>query len=326
MVLSEFELIRLFSSESSLSRSDVVLGIGDDAALLSVPGGMELVVSMDTLVDGVHFPESTDPFSIGVKSLAVNLSDMAAMGAEPAWATLSLTLPEADSEWMQEFCRGLFSLANYFGVQLIGGDTTRGPLSVTVQMHGFVPAGQALRRNAARVGDLVYVTGTLGDAGLALRLLGNEQNDKDRNYLIDRLARPSPRIATGLMLRSAANAAIDISDGLLADLQHICQASGVGAAINVDALPLSTAFKSVITVCDVIEPFSFPLSAGDDYELCFTVSPENVPKLNQIDDVAMTCIGKIEDEPGLRCFIKGEKFMPNKKGFDHFSERACSDD
>jgi len=320
MAYSEFELIRLLSQESIKNRPDVMLGIGDDAALLNVPAGMQLVVSMDTLVHGVHFPESTTPYNIGFKSLAVNLSDMAAMGAEPAWATLSLTLPEADSDWLQEFCRGFFSLANHFGVQLIGGDTTRGPLSATVQMHGFVPEGQALRRDAARVGDLIYVTGTLGDAGIALSLLGQEQNEIDHCYLLERLERPSPRIATGLMLRSVAHAAIDISDGLLADLQHICQASGVGATINVDALPLSTAYKSVMVLSDLDDPFSLPLSAGDDYELCFTVSPDNVSKLHQQENTALTCIGTIEHEAGLRCVFKDKEFLPSVKGYDHFSE------
>ena len=232
--MREFELISRIR-ERVASRDDVVLGIGDDAALLLPPAGMQLVVAMDTLNEGVHFPAGTAPSAIGWKALAVNLSDLAAMGATPAWCTLSLSLPEPDAGFIDGFLDGFLQLAQRHDVALVGGDTTRGPLSVCVTVHGFVEPGQALRRDGARVGDEVWVSGTLGDAAAALaQWRGGDAMDAS---LRERLDRPTPRLALGRALRGIATACIDVSDGLLADLAHVCKASGVGAEVDAAALP-----------------------------------------------------------------------------------------
>ncbi len=240
--MSEFDLIRDYFTDVGARRTDVDLGVGDDCALLEVPAGQQLAISIDTLAAGTHFLPDCDPESLGHKSLAVGLSDLAAMGAEPAWATLALTLPDHDPGWIAAFSRGFAALAGAHGVSLVGGDTTRGPLSVTVQVHGLVPAGRAIRRSGAAPGDRVYVSGTLGDAGLALRrILSGEPVDPVARA---RLERPTPRVALGLALRGVASAMIDVSDGLAADLGHILAASGVGAEIDLTALPLSAAVRS----------------------------------------------------------------------------------
>ena len=242
MALSEFDIIRYFFDrpQAADGRSDVLLGIGDDAAVVTVPDDHDLVLCMDTLVAGVHFPEDTSPGAIGHKALAVNLSDLAAMGAEPAWFTLSVTLPHADADWLAAFAQGMFRLADHYRVQLVGGDVTRGPLSVTVQAHGLVPRGRALRRSGAAVGDRIYVTGTLGDAGLALH-----QGAEQAPALRQRLDYPSPRVEAGLALRGLASAAIDISDGLLADLGHLLEDGRQGAMLEVDDLPRSAGFRAI---------------------------------------------------------------------------------
>ncbi len=266
---SEFEIIRRYFMRQSLKRDDVLTAIGDDAAVLRVPAGQELVVCMDTLVSGVHFPCETAASAIGHKSLAVNLSDLAAMGATPAWATLSLTLPENDSTWIDEFSRAFLALADRYNVQLVGGDTTRGPLSVTVQAHGLVSQGEALMRKGAAPGDRIYVTGTLGDAGLALQL-----QESAPVSLRKKLDYPEPRIEAGQLLAGLASAAIDISDGLLADLGHLLEDADAGASLQVDSLPRSKAFISSLQKSVSQQPsryYELPLSAGDDYELCFTV-------------------------------------------------------
>lgn len=239
--MAEFDLIARIRQRVVL-RDDVVLGIGDDGALLAPPPGQLLAVTMDTLNAGVHFPPETAPADIGWKALAVNLSDLAAMGAEPAWCTLSLTLPRADTAFVDGFCDGFLALAAQHGVALVGGDTTRGPLSVSITAHGFVPAGAALRRDGARIGDEVWVSGSLGDAAGALRQW--QAGAPMAPALRDRLDRPTPRVALGQALRGLASACIDISDGLLADLTHICRASGVGAEVDIDALPASDALRS----------------------------------------------------------------------------------
>ena len=243
MSLSEFELIKQYFLTGGGRRRDVILGIGDDGAVLSIPPGMELVMTVDTLVNGVHFPSQTAPEDIAWKAVAVNLSDLAAMGAEPAWASLSLTLPAAEAEWLHAFSRGMFELLEQYAMQLVGGDTTRGPLSVTMQCHGFVKRGQALRRDGARAGDLVFVSGPLGDAGLALRLSESRVPAEARYRLQRRLDRPHPRIELGLALHGLATAVIDISDGLQADLGHLCRASDVAATIALAQLPLSPDYR-----------------------------------------------------------------------------------
>lgn len=306
--MNEFDLIQHFFAAQK-HRPDVLLGIGDDAALLTIPAHQSLVVSIDTLVAGVHFPVNTNPEDIGYKALAVNLSDLAAMGAEPAWATLALTLPNADENWLKQFCAGFFNLANQYQVQLIGGDTTRGPLTITVQAHGFVESKHVLRRDQAQVGDLIYVTGTLGDAGLALQQLQN--NIPPNNYLLQRLNRPTPRIDMGLELTKISKCAIDISDGLAADLNHILVASKVGVKINVDQLPKNKHVTSELA-----------LTAGDDYELCFTIAPHyqnEVTKIAAKLNCPCTCIGIIEKPPGLRLqYADGSECNIALKGYQHF--------
>jgi thiamine-monophosphate kinase len=322
MPLSEFELIRRFFSAAAARRPDVVLGIGDDAALVQVPEGMELAITVDTLVEGVHFLKETDPESLGHKAMAVNLSDLAALGAEPAWATLALTLPTADPHWLDQFSRGLLGLAQRFGVQLVGGDTTRGPLAITIQALGLVPRDQALRRAGARPGDLVYVTGTLGDAGLALLALQEELRlpQRDKAYALDQLNRPEPRIEEAIALRGLANAAIDISDGLAADLGHILEASGVGATLQVERLPLSPVVRSVL---DAVGGWALPLTAGDDYELCFTVPAARQAEVEHRFaglKTGCTWIGMIERTRGLRCLLDdGTDIAPARGGYQHFS-------
>lgn len=322
MALSEFDIIERYFTRKQDSDSAVILGMGDDAALLRIPAGMELAVSVDTLVSGVHFPAATHPTDIGYKALAVSLSDMSAMGAEPRWATLALTLPEADESWLENFSKGFFELADSYGVQLIGGDTTRGPLAITIQIHGLVLAGAALRRSAARPGDSIYVTGELGDAGLALLLLQEKisLSAEQAVHVMARLNRPEPRVKEGLALRGIAHAAIDLSDGLVADLGHILKASGVGATLHMELLPLSPA---VTSMQDKAGGWNLPLNAGDDYELCFTVPRENQAKLLEAMEqfsCRCTCIGVIEATPSLRCRLANDElFEPARTGYQHFA-------
>ena len=317
---TEFDIIRRYFTRQDFNRSDVITGIGDDAALLQVPAGMALVVCMDTLVDGVHFPTGTPAAAIGHKALAVNLSDLAAMGAEPAWVTLSLTLPASGSHWLADFSQAFFKLADHYQVQLVGGDTTQGPLTVTVQAHGFVPDGLALRRQGAQAGDHIYVTGSLGDAGLALQLAGDAGAE-----LQHRLDYPEPRIAAGQALRGIASAAIDVSDGLLADLGHLLESEQLGAALSLDDLPRSTAFRERVQRCGADArtlSLDLPLSAGDDYELCFTVPGAALQQLEVAQaqfSCACTYIGRVEETPGIRCYMAdGEAYEPATAGYQHF--------
>ncbi len=322
MALSEFQLIdRVFAARAS-ARADVPLGIGDDAALLRVPADVELAVAIDGLHAGIHFPEDTDPRAIGHKALAVNLSDLAAMGAEPAWATLFLSLPDPDEAFACEFANGFFTLAERFGVALVGGDTVRGPLCAVVQAHGFVPAGKALRRSGARPGDGIYVTGSLGDAGAGLGLVQKrlEIGGSDGDFLRGRLDYPEPRLKAGRALLEVASAAIDISDGVRADLGHILSQSGVGGRIEIGSLP-----RSEVLLRSLPEPagIDLALSAGDDYELCFTVSPDREPRLQALAEgmeCPITRIGRIEPESGLRLFgpAGGVYRTYEGSGYDHF--------
>jgi thiamine-monophosphate kinase len=317
----EFDLIQRFFTEQTVRRDDVLLGIGDDAALLSPPPGTTLAVSTDTLIAGVHFPENTDAHAIGHKALAVNLSDLAAMGAEPAWVTLAISLPENNAPWLSEFARGFFELAAAFGVQLVGGDTTRGPLSITVQITGFVPAEQALLRGGAKAGDAVFLTGSLGDAGLGLQLQQQSQTSDDALALIQRLEYPRPRIAAGLALRDIASSAIDISDGLAADLGHVLAASGVGADIDIERLPLSAVYRSLTSA----NSWQQAVSAGDDYELCFTVPPtQQAEVLSTLQDICpCVCIGTISAQTGLRWRdAQQNEHVIEHTGFDHFQGTA----
>lgn len=322
---SEFEIIRQYftSSVNNESRSDVILGIGDDAAILQVPEHHELIQSVDTLVAGVHFPIETSPQDIAYKALAVNLSDMAAMGAEPAWFTLAITLPDDNEDWLKAFSESLSSLAKKHSVQLVGGDTTNGPLTISITINGFVPTGKSLVRKNAQVNDKVYVSGTIGDAALALVAWQGQclLSDGSTDYLKERLNRPTPQIELGLLLRDYASACIDISDGLIADLGHITDNSGVGAKINFEDIPRSREFNLNLTDDSLIIPLV--LSGGDDYELCFTIP---VSKQSQFElkikemGIFVTCIGEIESDKGVRCFLNNKVIELQNDGYKHFNE------
>ena len=322
MSASEFDLIERIRSRLGTGGEGVRLGIGDDAALLAVPAGMQLAVTADTLNAGVHFPDATAPADIGWKALAVNLSDLAAMGARPAWCTLALSAPAPDPAWLDGFLDGFAALAGEHGIALVGGDTTRGPLSISITAMGWLPAGAALRRDGARTGDEVWVTGTLGDAAAALASWrdGGEAGLAAVPALRARLDRPVPRVAAGRALLPLASAAADVSDGLLADLGHICERSGVGAEIDVDALPASPALLARVPDADARRRWQ--AAGGDDYELCFTAAPargEAIVAALAAIGVPVTRIGRIVAGHGVRAFgADGAALHPLLRGYDHF--------
>jgi thiamine-monophosphate kinase len=316
--MTEFDLIRRYFTRPT---PGALLGVGDDAALLQVSDGNVLAVSTDMLVSGTHFLPDADPFLLGHKTLAVNLSDMAAMGALPRWATLAIALPEANETWLEKFSAGFFALAQQYGVDLVGGDTTRGPLNLCVTIFGEVPAQQALRRDGAQLGDEVWVSGKLGDAALALAHLQGHILLSDPEYAACAAAlhQPQPRIALGLALRGIASSAIDVSDGLLADLGHILDASRLAARIEFPALPVSPVLRGHIQ-----HPLAMQcvLSGGDDYELCFTAPAAHRA---EISDIAarlkspLTRIGTIVTGHG--CLVldtAGEAINIGAPGYDHF--------
>lgn len=312
MAVSEFDLIRQYFTSSGQVNPINRLGVGDDCALMSIPVGYELAVTVDTMVEGVHFFPRTDPWQLGRKLLAVNLSDLAAMGAEPISITLALTLPEVNDRWLKLFSEGLFSLAKTFSVDLVGGDTTKGPLTLSVQAMGIVPEGLALRRSTAQVGDLIFVTGLgLGDAGLGLKIEQGYSCDFSEQVL-RRFHMPEPRVPQGLKIREYASSCIDLSDGLASDLPHILKQSAVGASLEWSKLPLT---KAVLNYINETGDWVMPLSAGEDYELCFTVSPEKISTIN----IECTQIGVIEQKAGLRIKRLGVVEELGVKGFEHFS-------
>lgn len=317
----EFSLIDRIRERTAQGRDDVRLGIGDDAAIVAVPAGQELAVAIDTMVEGVHFPFDTRAADIGWKSLAVNLSDLAAMGATPAWALLAMTLPKGDPDFIDDFAIGFAQLAQSYRLALVGGDTTRGTLTISVAVHGFVPPGKALTRGGAKPGDAIFVTGTLGDAAAGLQLLRRHGDSDARSlFLIERLNRPTPRVAAGLALRGHATACIDVSDGLLADLGHICAASGVGAEIDASLLPRSSA---LLDLFDDTTSWDFALSGGDDYELCFTVPAQHIAVV-QADFARLGCgatkIGRIVEGEGVSVrHADGKPLELARRGWDHFT-------
>ena len=319
---SEFDLIRRFFTRPV---RHAVLGVGDDAALIRPTPGTELAVSTDMLVAGRHFFHDADPCLLGHKALAVNLSDMAAMGAAPRWATLSLALPEVDEDWLRAFSLGFFDIARRYGVDLIGGDTTRGPLNICVQIMGEVSAGQALRRSGARPGDEIWVSGHLGDAALALAHLQRRiaLSPPEAASCLPALHAPHPRVTLGEALVGLAHSAIDISDGLLADLSHILDASGVAADLAYPALPMSAALRARL---DDEAARSCLLAGGDDYELCFTAPAsrhEQVRDISRRLDLPLTPIGIVREGAGLRLLDGNGREMPiGARGFDHFSENG----
>lgn len=317
-MVSEFDLIARYFTRPT---RHAVLGVGDDAALLAPAPGCELVASTDMLVEGVHFFPDVDPESLGHKALAVNLSDLAAMGATPRWAMLSLALPQVDEDWLAAFSRGFFALAEHYQVDLVGGDTTRGPRNICVQIMGEVSAGTALRRDGARVGDEVWVSGHLGDAAAAVAHQKGELRLRGAGlaHCLARLDRPQPRVALGRALAGIATAAIDVSDGLVADLGHICARSGVAASIAFESLPCSAEFMPMRNHALVVWAI---LSGGDDYELCFTVPAARAGDIEALSGrlgIALTRIGRIVAGSGVQVTGAGGKPMPVERGgFDHF--------
>lgn len=322
--MKEFELINSYFADRGPKRKDVILGVGDDAALTKVPEDNLLVVATDTMVEGVHFFKDAPAKSIGHKCLAVNLSDFAAMGAEPAWASVAITLPDSDETWVKEFTDGLYEIAEYYNVQIIGGDTTQGPLTITVSIKGFIREEKALLRSGAKTGDWIYVTGQLGDAALTVaNKLGEIEIDPNFAALSEqKFNYPTARIAAGHVLRHAATSAIDISDGLIQDLAHITRASEVSAEIWIDKLPISPSVKSMLPEDKAIE---LALIGGEDYELLFTVPEEKKAYLEQnatAMGVEFCCIGQIRGNGTDTLLLKdGEPYkMPTKKGFQHFGD------
>jgi thiamine-monophosphate kinase len=320
--MGEFELIRRYFSTLTASAHGVVLGIGDDAAILDVAAGEQLIVTVDTSNADVHFPADADAFSIGYRALAVNLSDLAAMGAVPRWITLSLTLPAIEEHWVQQFARGLAQLADEHAVALVGGDTTRGALAVSIQAMGTTPVGHALKRDGAQPGDLVYVSGSLGDAAAGLACYRDVHafscSQTEREFLVGRYLRPTPRVALGSALRGIATGCIDISDGLLADAGHIAGRSGVGISLAMDSLPASDALLALPQQ----RRLPYQLSGGDDYELCFTVPPSHVAALEGVAaglGMRVTCIGKVAMGGGVTCLdAAGNPVALARAGFEHF--------
>ena len=322
-MLSEFELIRRFFTHRT---PGTALGVGDDAALVRVGSGMELAISADMLVEGRHFAADADPLLLGHKSLAVNLSDMAAMGALPRWATLALALPRVNERWLGAFSRGFMKLALQHRVDLIGGDTTRGPLTISVQVMGEVPRGQALRRDGAKAGDDVWVSGRLGSAALALAAAAGKARvpPRERRALDARLNAPAPRVALGLALRKIASSAIDVSDGLLADLGHICERSKVAAVLDWESIPARPFVRSQAQVTDVA--VSAILAGGDDYELCFTASRRRRSAIVRAAATARTevmLVGRVvrRSRSGPRVEVLdsiGTPLKVKRQGFDHF--------
>lgn len=319
--MKEFDMIKGFFADQIIQRKDVLLGIGDDCAIVKPEERHNLAITTDTLVAGVHFPLETTPRAIGHKVVAVSLSDLAAMGAEPTWISLAITLPCADEVWLRDFCAGVFELCEYYNVQLIGGDTTQGPLSVTVTAQGTTPIDKHITRSGAKAGDWLYVTGDIGDAGLALQhILGNiKVEDAFIDPIIAKLDYPKPRVLAGQALREYASSAIDISDGLIADLKHICNASSVGANITLDKLPLSKAMQNTLSKIDAA---SLAINAGDDYELLFTVSEDNKvgmeTALNNLG-VPICCIGQLNASDKITTTLDSKPVVIEVAGYEHFS-------
>jgi thiamine-monophosphate kinase len=317
-VINEFDVIERFFTRPTRD-ADVVLGVGDDAAVLAIDG--LAAVTVDTLVAGVHFPDGMAPHLLGSRLMAVNLSDLAAMGAQPRWATLALTLPRAEELWLEGFSRGLFELADRFGVSLVGGNLTRGPLNASLQLIGRVARDRMLTRSGGNLGDDVYVTGTLGDSAAGIALIKERAAAPEGSAaaaLQERFYRPVPRVREGLALGPIASAAVDVSDGLLADLGHLCEASGCGAAIDVESVPLSAELLSLFPPQIALE---HALGGGDDYELCFTAAPSRAAEVEAAMEACGTPvrrIGQLVAGQAVVCRRAGEPFAPAGRGYRHF--------
>ncbi|UDG79314.1 Thiamine-monophosphate kinase [Candidatus Ecksteinia adelgidicola] len=322
MTYKEFNLITHYFKRSKNLNKSVILGIGDDCALLSLKEKQLLAISTDTLVSGTHFFPNIDPMDLSYKALAVNISDLAAMGANPAWVLLSLTLPKINKNWLKRFSDSFYKNLNFYKIELIGGDITRGPLSITLTIHGLIPIGKELTRGGAQIGDWIYVTGTLGDSAAGLAIIENRLKIKNKQackYLIDRHLRPKPRILQGQAIRSLATSAIDISDGLIVDLKHILKSSTCGASINLNNIPQSKILKSSV---DTKQALYWGLTGGEDYELCFTIPDTKRYKLISVlknYNTRYTCIGQIiKTSEGIVFYHYNKKVEFSYKGFEHF--------
>lgn len=317
--MNEFSLIDYYFKSLPIKRKEVLFGIGDDAACLQIPSGMDLLVSTDTLVSGVHFLPEWDACSIAYKAVMVNISDIAAMAALPCWITLALTLPQIDETWLESFTSGLKEALDTYNIDLIGGDTTHGPLSMTVTIMGMAAHGLCVRRSGAQIGDIILVSGELGAAALAVHYLDKQDlPEQDKAELMHKLLRPKPRVDLTELLQKYATSAIDISDGLSADLNHICLASGVGACLTKDALPVHALLAKYLGE----QAVDLALAGGDDYELCFTVPAVKLDALMlDLKSAGLECypIGQIEKLPGMRMRLADgscEDIIP--KGYKHF--------
>jgi thiamine-monophosphate kinase len=325
--LGEFDVISRFfvRDHKARTQSGVILGIGDDAALLDLPQGADLVAAVDTIVAGRHFPEDADARSIGHRALAVNLSDLAAMGATPLWATLALTMPSVDPDWLARFAAGFLDLADAHAVALVGGDTTRGPLTVSVQILGSVAHGTALRRGGAQAGDLLAVSGTLGDAAAGLAFTKTPPPSAGRHdvdELIRRFDYAQPRVALGVSARGIATAAMDLSDGLVGDLPKLAQASGLAARVSVERLPLSAAMRAAVSAEQSLD---WALAGGDDYELLLAVPAKRFAEVKAAADrlnLLLTAIGELSAGAGVTWSRNGKEFVPGVSGFDHFAQAS----
>lgn len=317
--MDEFAIIQKYFANVPQG-AGVSTGIGDDCAIVSPPEGCNLVMSIDTMVEGVHFPKDTQAERIGARVISGALSDLAAMGARPLWFTLSLTMPNANEEWLEGFTAGMMTIANRHECALIGGDTTRGPLSITVQVHGSTIPGKELTRSGANPEDIIYVTGELGDGAAALAVLLSQLTvtPSTYSYLLKRFFAPTPKIREGELLVDVASAAIDVSDGLYSDLLKICEASGVGAIVDVALVPTSRHWSELV---NEDRRLAWALSGGDDYQLCFTVPKKRVPQVEswiQSGQIVATPIGKITNSMELCVVKKGNPFPEPKPGYDHF--------
>ncbi|WP_022941308.1 thiamine-phosphate kinase [Psychromonas hadalis] len=323
MSLSEFDLIKRYFKVENKKNTDVVIGIGDDCAILDIPDGYQLAVTTDSLVAGIHFFDDVDPYRLGYKSLAVNLSDLAAMGALPKWVSLAITLPTVDEQWLSEFSRGFFALARRYNVTLVGGDTTKGPLSITVSAKGIVKRHKALLRSGAQVGDLICVSGLLGDGAVGLACKLNQLSLSNSKAFIDALELTEPRNELGLSLTAYASSCIDISDGLIQDLQHILTASNCSAIIEIEKLPLSSALQAEIAskTISAKEAVQYALTGGDDYELLFTLNRKNYQQFClQKNTTPITVIGEIRavTDVKLQLTENGHLVSLHLAGWDHF--------
>lgn len=325
MILNEFDLVNFFLKYKQKNRLDVEIGIGDDCAVVKVFKNKKIAITTDTLVCGVHFSENILPEDLAYKIIAVNLSDLAAVGATPCWVSLSLILNKINEEWLKKFSVVLFKQIKYYNMQLIGGNISKGHMSVTCTMHGLISHGNPLTRHTALNKDLIYITGSLGDSYAGLKILKSEiliNNKKDRDWLIKRHLRPKPRLEEGKILRYFSSSGIDISDGLVGDLSHVLEKSKLGAIIELENLPLS---KILLRQVKKKKAMLWGLYGGEDYELCFTLSESNIYLLNFISsffNTKFTCIGFITNQfGGIRFFYKKKEIFLNSLSFDHFISR-----